>query len=141
MCMAVSVASAAKIGQDFSRYPRPCWIKAVLGMFWLGPVWLGLSSCWLSTLSNPICWRCCPGLLLSRGAAVLDHAFLLVSLFSNHHTITLCHTTTSSRSLLILSLSPRACDIIPVQALQQSYTQGEKFSEYLDQQSNLLETD
>jgi hypothetical protein len=60
MCMAVSVASAAKIGQDFSRYARPCWIKPVLGMFWLGPVWLGpqqqlavytiksnLLACWL----------------------------------------------------------------------------------------------
>ncbi|KAH0373700.1 hypothetical protein KCU65_g252, partial [Aureobasidium melanogenum] len=38
----VSVASAAKIGQDFSRYARPCWIKPVLGRS--GSAMSGLAS-------------------------------------------------------------------------------------------------
>jgi hypothetical protein len=143
MCMTVSVASAAKIGQDFSRYARPCWINPVLGMFWLGPVWLGpQQQLAVYTIKSNLlaCW------LLSR-----DYFLVVVLpplttpsfrfLFSNHHTITLHLTTTSPRSLLILSLSLQACDNIPTQALQQFDIQNEKSSKSVFPGSNLLEID
>jgi len=117
--MAVSVASATKIGQDFSRYPRPCWIKAVLGMFWLGHVWLGPQQLLvLYTIKSNLLALVVPDYFL---VVVLPSCTTpsFCSLFSNHHTISLHPITTYQRSLLILSLSLQACDIISVQALQQ----------------------
>jgi hypothetical protein len=84
----------------------------------------------------------CPGLLLNRGAAVLDHAFLSGFFFPYHqHNHSPILAQQSSRSLLILSLSLQACDIISVQALQQLDTQDEKISTSFDHAINLLEID
>jgi len=112
MCMAVSVAWSAKIGQDFSRYSRPCWSKTVLGCSGSGVS--GLASCLLpwSTLSNAIRWRYSAGLLLYSCCCQPGQVF--PSLFPILQPLPIYHDI--SRSSLILILSFRACDNIPVQA-------------------------